>query len=126
MSKNRKLWANFSENFSYRNLRKFVNLSDTWENHLFTKIKKMGKSIYGRKEIDFPNYNQHDATFLDLFISTDALHVSGCSSVHHQEHKIYIQLQVLSTVMTELNRQLIYLYTRSRDKTRMMMGGGTA
>ena len=22
----------------------------------------------------FPNYNQHDATFLDLFISTDALH----------------------------------------------------
>ena len=34
----------------------------------------------------FPNYNQQDATFLDLFISTDALHVSGGSSVHHQEH----------------------------------------
>jgi len=33
-----------------------------------------------------PNYNQQDATFLDLFISTDALHVSVGSSVHHQEH----------------------------------------
>ena len=33
-----------------------------------------------------PNYNQQDATCLDLFISTDALHVSGGSSTHHQEH----------------------------------------
>ena len=33
-----------------------------------------------------PNYNQEDATFLNLFISTDALHVSGGSSAHHQEH----------------------------------------
>jgi hypothetical protein len=33
-----------------------------------------------------PNYIQQDATFLDLFISTDALHVSGGSSAHHQEH----------------------------------------
>jgi hypothetical protein len=33
-----------------------------------------------------PNYNQQDAKFLDLFISTDALHVSGGSSTHHQEH----------------------------------------
>ena len=33
-----------------------------------------------------PNYNQQDATFLDLFISTDALQVSGDSSAHHQEH----------------------------------------
>jgi hypothetical protein len=32
------------------------------------------------------NYNQQDATFLDLLISTDALHVSGGSSAHHQEH----------------------------------------
>jgi len=32
------------------------------------------------------NYSQQDATFLDLFISTDALHVSGGSSAHHQEH----------------------------------------
>jgi len=35
----------------------------------------------------FPNYNQPDATFLDLFISTYALHVSGGSSAHHQEHR---------------------------------------
>jgi len=34
----------------------------------------------------FPNYNQQDATFHDLFISTDALHVSGGSSAHRQEH----------------------------------------
>ena len=32
-----------------------------------------------------PNYNQQDA-FLNLFISTDAVHVSGGSSAHHQEH----------------------------------------
>jgi hypothetical protein len=30
------------------------------------------------------NYSQQDATFLE-FISTDALHVSGGSSAHHQE-----------------------------------------
>ena len=33
-----------------------------------------------------PSYSQRDTTFLDLFISTDALHVSGGSSAHHQEH----------------------------------------
>jgi len=33
-----------------------------------------------------PNYSQQDATFLDLFISKDALHVSGGSSAHHQEN----------------------------------------
>jgi len=33
-----------------------------------------------------PNYNQQDATFRDLFIVTDALHVSGGSSTHHQDH----------------------------------------
>jgi hypothetical protein len=33
-----------------------------------------------------PNYNQQDATFLHLFISTDARRVSGGSSAHHQEH----------------------------------------
>ena len=32
----------------------------------------------------FPNYSPKDATFLDLFISTDALHVSGGSSAHHR------------------------------------------
>ena len=33
-----------------------------------------------------PTYNQQDATFLDLFISSDALQISGGSSAHHQEH----------------------------------------
>ena len=33
-----------------------------------------------------PNYNQQDATFLDLLIFTDAVHVLGGFSVHHQEH----------------------------------------
>ena len=32
-----------------------------------------------------PNYNQQDTTFLNLFISTGAVHVSGGSSTHHQE-----------------------------------------
>jgi len=33
-----------------------------------------------------PNYSQQDATFLDLFISKDALHILGGFSAHHQEH----------------------------------------
>jgi hypothetical protein len=33
-----------------------------------------------------PNYSQQDATFLDLFIFTDAVHVSGGSFAYHQEH----------------------------------------
>jgi len=33
-----------------------------------------------------PNYNQQDAMFLNLFISTDAPHVSGGSSAYHQQH----------------------------------------
>jgi hypothetical protein len=33
-----------------------------------------------------PNYSQQDATFRDLFIFTDARHISGGSSAHHQEH----------------------------------------
>ena len=37
--------------------------------------------------LTFPSYNKQDATFLDLFISTNALHVPGGSYPHHQEHK---------------------------------------
>jgi hypothetical protein len=33
-----------------------------------------------------PSYNQQDATFLDLSIPKDTLHVSGNSSARHQEH----------------------------------------
>jgi predicted nucleic-acid-binding protein len=35
-----------------------------------------------------PSYSQQDATFLDLLISKDAVHVSVSSSAHHQEHTI--------------------------------------
>ena len=34
----------------------------------------------------FPKYYQPNETFLNLFSSQDALHVSGVSSAHHQEH----------------------------------------
>jgi hypothetical protein len=33
-----------------------------------------------------PNYSQQNAILLDLFIFTDAVHISGGSSAHHQEH----------------------------------------
>jgi hypothetical protein len=36
--------------------------------------------------IIIPSYSQQDATFLDLFIFMDDLHVSGGSSAHHEEH----------------------------------------
>jgi hypothetical protein len=32
-----------------------------------------------------PDYSQQDAKFIDSFLFTDALHVSGGSSAHHQE-----------------------------------------
>jgi hypothetical protein len=38
-----------------------------------------------QSEVIIPNYNQQDATFY-LFLSKDAVHVSGGSSAHHQEH----------------------------------------
>jgi hypothetical protein len=39
-----------------------------------------------KKLVRIPNYSQQDATFLDSFIFTDALHVSGGSSAYHQEN----------------------------------------
>ena len=58
-------------------------------------------------DLIIPNYNKKMQRVPNLFISTDALHVSGCSSAHHQEHvtvhtasgivnqylKLYIQLR---------------------------------
>jgi hypothetical protein len=43
---------------------------------------------YKNKHITFviPNYSQQEATFLELFIFIGALHVSGGSSAHYQEH----------------------------------------
>jgi hypothetical protein len=45
-----------------------------------------------------PSYSQQDATFLDLFISEDDLHVSGGSSAHHQEH---ITVKTASGIVTQ-------------------------
>jgi hypothetical protein len=45
-----------------------------------------------------PNYSQQDATFLDLFIFTDALQVSGVSSAHHQE---YITVHTASGIVNQ-------------------------
>jgi len=44
-----------------------------------------------------PNYNLQDATFHNLFIYTDAVHVSGGSSTHHQENITVYTASVLST-----------------------------
>ena len=54
------------------------------------RVPKKGLSIFDiymsvHRNI-IPNYSQHDATFLDLSIITNVLHVSGGSSAHHQEH----------------------------------------
>jgi len=42
-----------------------------------------------------PNYSQQDATFLDLFISKDALHVSGGSFAHHRGHRTVQTVSVI-------------------------------
>jgi len=71
-----------------------------------------------------PNYNQRAATFLDLFISTDAQHVSGGSSAHHQEHII------AHTASGIVNQYccLLVSWTRHQQAAVLVdtMGGGTA
>ena len=52
----------------------------------FRRCANVIECTYTNLDSTIPNYNQQDATFLDLFISTDAVHVSGGSSAHHQEH----------------------------------------
>ena len=58
------------------------------KNALRELMEKIGVRELQLHKIYFsiPNYNQQDATFLGLFIFTDALHVSGCFSAYHQEH----------------------------------------
>ena len=51
------------------------------------------------------NYETLDANFLDLFISTDALHLSGCYSAHHQEH---ITLWWSAAVSVHCTKSCIY------------------
>jgi len=61
-----------------------------------------------------PNFNQQYATFLDLFISTDAVHVSGGSSAHHQEH---------ITLHTASGCQPILLLAATVDEMELIHGG---
>jgi hypothetical protein len=42
--------------------------------------------VRGHCVLPIPNYSQQNATFLDLFIFTNTLHVSGGYCAHHQEH----------------------------------------
>jgi len=59
--------------------KKWFYISEQFNiNRKHTRTNKQTKSI--------PSYSQQDETFLDLLISKDALHVSGGSSAHHQEH----------------------------------------
>jgi hypothetical protein len=51
-----------------------------------------------------PNYSQQDATFLGLFIFTDALLVSGGFSAHHQEH---ITVHTASGIVNQYCCQLL-------------------
>jgi len=56
------------------------------DNFKYFSLSCDAKSLSSVREINrITNYSQQDATFLD-FIATDALHVSGGSSTHHQEH----------------------------------------
>jgi hypothetical protein len=59
-----------------------------------------------------PNYSQQDKRFLNLFIFTDVLHVSGGSSAHHQEHIItysfrYCQQILLLAAIAEETLHLV-------------------
>ena len=72
-----------------------------------------------------PNYNQQDATFLDLFISTDALYFPGGSSAYHQEHITAHAVpshsrQQQAAVLVDNTWRYMYSYVL------LMMGGGAA
>jgi len=58
-----------------------------------------------------PNYSERDGTFLDLFIFTDALHISGGSSAHHQEyttvHTASDTVNLLAATVEEMERSSI-------------------
>ena len=80
------------------------------------------------KESVIPNYNEQDATFLDLFISTDDLHVSGGSSAHQQEHvTLHTALGIAKQyccILPSWMRQNILSFMYSY--VLLMMGGVTA
>jgi len=57
-------------------------------NHAFYKDKLNNFSSATTNGLFFQiTTNKLQRLFIYLFISTDAVRVSGCSSAHHQEHK---------------------------------------
>ena len=75
--------------FSYRCKRSYSFDSSSMMNisiWLNTELTNSGIIFFWKKKQPVADYNQQDAPFLDLFISTDARHVSGGSSAHRQEH----------------------------------------
>ena len=65
------------------------NLNCTQCNRICSKSIRCTKRAWRQNTYIIPNYNQQDATFLDLFISTDALHVSGGSSAHEENITVH-------------------------------------
>ena len=66
-----------------------------------------------------PNYYQQGAAFLDLFIYLFIQTLYKFQAVPPPiigSTQLYIQLQVLSTVLVELNELLVNMYIRSQDK----------
>jgi hypothetical protein len=66
--------CNYITMHGHMNIKQTGELHSAYTCHLRTANRRI------------PNYSQQDASFLDLLIFTDALHVSGGSSAHHQEH----------------------------------------
>ena len=78
---------NFHSCFVLENLSSLIfmnefNIQGLENNFEINSLKQKERS----QKLIIPNYNQQDAPFLNSFISTDAVHDSGGSSVHYQEH----------------------------------------
>jgi len=85
--------------------------------HCYVTLRCIRVTIFASESSKYyiiPDYNQQDAKFLDLFIFTDFLHISGGSSAHHQEH-----ITVHAAVLVDNTRSCMYSYVL------LMMGVGT-
>jgi hypothetical protein len=65
-----------------------------------------------------------DATILDLLISTDALHDSGGSSAHHQEHNtVHTASGIVKTILllaaTVDEVEAVYTHTHTHTHTQI-------
>ena len=75
--------------YFYSNRLNVTHILNFIEAYKLQKKRQLYNSFDGRRFVHrniIPNYSQQDETFLHLFIFTNALHVSGGSSAHHQEH----------------------------------------